>query len=208
MPIDHRISDTPEGNMEDYGNGHRPAWTRPPQGRSSPAYAATMLPCRRATRRCCGAWPSGWRRSPPRSGWPKSGGFGQAQPAGKDRPLVFCDPENGWNEIITEAQMQCRGKLARRWEMDLRKEIFWGEVMGDDKPVEPYFDVPYTVSPDDWGLQAAYHKHATAGLVCLGRRDQGLRHRPEEAARAAVRDRLGNDQRLPGHRPARCWAIC
>ena len=72
-------------------------------------------------------------------------------------------PENGWNEIITEAQMQCRGKLARRWEMDLRKEIFWGEVMGDDKPVEPYFDVPYTVSPDDWGLQAIYHKTEASG---------------------------------------------
>jgi hypothetical protein len=24
----------------------------------------------------------------------------------KVRPLVFCDPENGWNEIITEAQME------------------------------------------------------------------------------------------------------
>ena len=81
----------------------------------------------------------------------------------KTRPLVFCDPENGWNEIITEPQMQCRGKVARRWEMDLRKEIFWGEVMGDDKPVEPYFDVPYTVSPDDWGLQADYEKKEAAG---------------------------------------------
>ena len=50
------------------------------------------------------------------------------------RPLLFCDPENGWNEIITEAQMQCRGKLARRWEMDLRKEIFWGEAWATTSP--------------------------------------------------------------------------
>jgi len=76
----------------------------------------------------------------------------------KTRPLVFCDPENGWNEIITESQMTCTGKLARRWEMDLRKDIFWGDEMGDDKPVEPYFDVPYTVAPDDWGLEAEYHR--------------------------------------------------
>ena len=68
------------------------------------------------------------------------------------RPVVFCDPENGWNEVITEAQMECTGALARRWEMDLRKEIFWGEEMGDDKPVEPFFEVPYTSAPDDWGL--------------------------------------------------------
>ena len=81
----------------------------------------------------------------------------------KVRPLVFCDPENGWNEIITEAQMRCRGRLARRWEMDLRKEIFWGESMGDDKPVEPFFDVPYTVSPDDWGLRTIYHRTDAAG---------------------------------------------
>ncbi len=44
----------------------------------------------------------------------------------KTRPVVFCDPENGWNEIITEAQMRCQGKLARRWEMDLRKEDLLG----------------------------------------------------------------------------------
>jgi len=81
----------------------------------------------------------------------------------KTRPVVFCDPENGWNEIVTEAQMRCRGKIARRWEMDLRKEIFWGEVMGDDKPVEPYFDVPYTVSPDNWGVEVVYHQTDRSG---------------------------------------------
>ena len=79
------------------------------------------------------------------------------------RPVVFCDPENGWNEIITEAQMECQGRLARRWEMDLRKELFWGAEMGDDKPVEPVFEVPYTVSPDDWGVAAVYHKVEAGG---------------------------------------------
>ena len=81
----------------------------------------------------------------------------------KTRPVVFCDPENGWNEIITERQIKCKGKIARRWEMDLRKEIFWGEEMGDDKPVEPYFDVPYTVSPDDWGVTPVYHQIDKSG---------------------------------------------
>jgi hypothetical protein len=73
------------------------------------------------------------------------------------RPVIFCDPENGWNEIITENQMECSGKLARRWEMDLKKEIFWGTVMGDDRAVEPVFDVPYTVAPDDWGVETVFH---------------------------------------------------
>jgi hypothetical protein len=74
-----------------------------------------------------------------------------------NRPLVFCDPENGWNEIITDDLMECTGRLARRWEMDLRKEIFWGEEMGDDRPVEASFVVPYTVLPDDWGLKTVFH---------------------------------------------------
>jgi len=82
----------------------------------------------------------------------------------RTRPIVFCDPENGWSEIITEAQMRCTGKLARRWEMDLRKEIFWGEEMGDDKPVEIFFDVPYTVTDDDWGVESIrYHKTESLG---------------------------------------------
>ncbi len=71
----------------------------------------------------------------------------------KTRPLVFCDPENGWNEIITSKQMECSNKLAREWEMYLRKEIFWGESMLDDKVIEPYFNVPYVYQEGDWGMQ-------------------------------------------------------
>jgi hypothetical protein len=69
------------------------------------------------------------------------------------RPLIFCDPENGWNEIITNAQIECRGELAREWEMVLRKEIFWGESMGDDRVIEPYFEIPYVYVESDWGMQ-------------------------------------------------------
>ena len=69
------------------------------------------------------------------------------------RPLIFCDPENGWNEIITNAQIECRGELAREWEMTLRKEIFWGESMGDDRVIEPYFDITYVYVESDWGMQ-------------------------------------------------------
>jgi hypothetical protein len=79
------------------------------------------------------------------------------------RPVFFCDPENGWNEIITEAQMQCEGLLARRWEMVLRKKIFSNDVMQDDTPIEHFFDVPYTVMPDDWGVSATFEKTQSNG---------------------------------------------
>ena len=79
------------------------------------------------------------------------------------RPLIFCDPENGWNEIINADHLACDGNLARKWEMDLRKEVFWGDRMGDDKPVEPFFDVPNTARQDDWGLGAVFHQTQPAG---------------------------------------------
>ncbi len=67
------------------------------------------------------------------------------------RPLVFCDPENGWYEIITPDQIKCKSILARFWEFKLRKEIFWGEQMGDDKVISPCFRVQYVFYETDRG---------------------------------------------------------
>lgn len=68
------------------------------------------------------------------------------------RPVIFCDPENGWSEIILEETLKCSGEMTRQWEMFLRKEIFWGESMGDDRVVEPVFPVGYVYSESDWGM--------------------------------------------------------
>ncbi len=81
------------------------------------------------------------------------------------RPVFFCDPENGWNEIITDAQMQCSSLLARRWEMVLRKKIFCNDEMQDDTPIDGFFDVPYTVKPDDWGLSVKFEKTRADGAA-------------------------------------------
>ncbi len=81
------------------------------------------------------------------------------------RPVFFCDPENGWNEIITDAEMRCSGLLAQRWEMLLRKKIFSNDEMQDDTPIENFFDVPYTVKPDDWGLAVAFEKTQIDGAA-------------------------------------------
>lgn len=69
------------------------------------------------------------------------------------RPLIFCDPENGWKEIIRPDQLACDNLLARQWEMHLRKEIFWGAQMGDDYTIQPYFDIPHVHQELDWGLK-------------------------------------------------------
>lgn len=70
----------------------------------------------------------------------------------KTRPLVFCDPENGWKEIIPPDRLECEHALARQWEMHLRKTVFWGSQMKDDYSIQPFFDVPWIHEPLSWGL--------------------------------------------------------
>lgn len=66
------------------------------------------------------------------------------------RPLIFCDPENGWNEIFSENMLECAGVLAKRWELVLLKEIYYGGQIKDDKPIEMFFDLSYKYSESDW----------------------------------------------------------
>lgn len=69
------------------------------------------------------------------------------------QPLVFIDPENGWNECIPVDTLKCVTPLARVWEMFLRKQIYWFEILKDDKVIEPYFDVPYSFHDTGWGVE-------------------------------------------------------
>ncbi len=67
-------------------------------------------------------------------------------------PVVFTDPENGWNEIILQSDLACHDPLARVWEMYLRKELYWNESMRDDKVLTAEFRVPYSYTDSGWGL--------------------------------------------------------
>ncbi len=69
------------------------------------------------------------------------------------RPVIFCDPENGWGEIFRPGTLECEGRLAARWELTLRKEVFWGESMGDDRVVEPFFRLNHVAKRGGWGMQ-------------------------------------------------------
>jgi hypothetical protein len=76
------------------------------------------------------------------------------------RPIIFCDPDYGWNEIISEHDLLCEGVLARNWEYRLRKEIWWGECMKDDHVVEPFFRIAHVYTESDWGM----HEEKIGGL--------------------------------------------
>jgi hypothetical protein len=69
------------------------------------------------------------------------------------RPLIFCNPENSWNEILPGKRLECENELARQWEFRLRQEVFWGAEMRDDRVIEPFFDVPHVYTDSGWGLQ-------------------------------------------------------
>jgi len=73
----------------------------------------------------------------------------------KTRPLILCDPENGWNELIPENQIRCMNSIARHWECHLRKQIFWGNEMNDDYVVEPYFNLPHVYKETQWGVRGS-----------------------------------------------------
>jgi hypothetical protein len=76
----------------------------------------------------------------------------------RTRPVILCDPENGWNEIITDDQIKCKNSIARHWEDHLRKQIFWGNEMNDDYVVEPYFNLPYVYKETPWWVRGAKNR--------------------------------------------------
>ena len=69
------------------------------------------------------------------------------------QPLVFIDPETGWNECITSHDLFCIDPMARTWEMHLLKLIYWNDVLKDDKVIEDVFEVHYSYSDTGWGLE-------------------------------------------------------
>ncbi len=88
------------------------------------------------------------------------------------RPLILCDPENGWNEIITDDQILCTNDIARHWEFHFRKQIFWGNQMGDDYVVEPVFELPHVYTETPWTVEGSRH----AGTLHTTRNDGGAYH--------------------------------
>ena len=71
------------------------------------------------------------------------------------RPLILCDPEHGWNEIIPESEIRCTHSVARHWEYHFRKQIFWGNEMNDDYVVEAIFPIPYVYKEVQWGVSGS-----------------------------------------------------
>lgn len=74
------------------------------------------------------------------------------------RPVIFCDPENGWNEIVPESSLECESSFARKWEFKLRVKIFYGDHMKDDRVIEALFTVNHVYTEENWGLDIPFTK--------------------------------------------------
>lgn len=70
------------------------------------------------------------------------------------QPLVFCDPEDAWYELIPADELVCTHSLARIWEFKLRKEIFWAEKIKDDRVVLSSFPVHTVWTKTPRGMEA------------------------------------------------------
>lgn len=72
------------------------------------------------------------------------------------RPLVVVWPEGAWQELIPRSSLVCADPLHRRFEWDLRAKLYQAEVLQDDGPVDPWFDVGWKVTVGDYGFRIPY----------------------------------------------------
>jgi hypothetical protein len=68
------------------------------------------------------------------------------------RPVLFCDPDNSWREIVPP-MLECESAAARGWEYMLRREIFWGEQIRDDRVITGEVHVRHVYEETGWGLE-------------------------------------------------------
>lgn len=76
-------------------------------------------------------------------------------------PMVVCFAEGAWRDCLA-GRVVCRDPLARRWETRLRMAIYLSDVLGDDQPVDPWFNVARQIDMGDFGL-ASHYEYADAG---------------------------------------------
>jgi len=68
------------------------------------------------------------------------------------RPVVLAFPEGGWRELVPDDALRCDDPLLRQWERHLRSQIFRHEMIRDDYPLLPHFNIRWVVQVGDFGL--------------------------------------------------------
>lgn len=69
-----------------------------------------------------------------------------------EKPMILCFPEGAWRELLPEKDMQCESQELRAWEWKLRSQIYWWEHINDDNVLEKWFNIPWDITPGDYGV--------------------------------------------------------
>lgn len=69
------------------------------------------------------------------------------------RPMILVFPENSWNELIPAQTLECDDPVAREYELNLLKKLYYFDHINDDTVIEGTYIVDKAISNTGWGLQ-------------------------------------------------------
>ncbi len=69
------------------------------------------------------------------------------------RPMVLAYPDGCWDECLNESSCLCSNPLLRKWELTLRRKIYWFENINDDNVLNPWFDLPWELRLGNFGVE-------------------------------------------------------
>ena len=114
-----------------------------------------------------------------------------------DRPVVLSYPEGCWRELLPHDALACVDPLARNWEWHLRAAVCYDQTIRDDGACDPWFNVPWVVSNDGYGVDVPTHRAEEAGSYVW---DPPIRNIAEDIGRLRFRrftvDRAETQRRL------------
>lgn len=82
-----------------------------------------------------------------RSLWKKHNAIQSSQ------PLILAEPENSWSEIIPDSQLVCADPFARFLEKELKQKLYRVNEIRDDRPYDPFIDLPWYYSSSGFGVE-------------------------------------------------------
>jgi len=83
--------------------------------------------------------------------------FNRLDPA---RPMVLIFPEGSWRELLPDSELVCESDAGRGLERDLRRRIYYSEVLDDDNVVSGQINCGVAWSMGGWGCNAQRTKSA------------------------------------------------
>jgi hypothetical protein len=69
------------------------------------------------------------------------------------KPLILAEPENSWFEILPDAELACTDPFARFLERELRQKLFRIQEIKDDRPYDPFIDLPWYYTTTGFGVE-------------------------------------------------------